>query len=343
MGTARSVYLGVMLSASSASLVGGHPAIAAEGSALAAKGQSGLLTLSVLVEGDVNERLGKRDEMVHWSTRRSFVATLDMVAEQAQVTSATFTREVASGDHANHPGAVFQQQPSSEMAELQKQLAACDKNDTACQMRIAMQMMGTEQMQAQIKASDALAQMPPRYQLWRALPRGGRAEVDAAYQEQWQTVFYTATRESANCTLQAPAISPTLTEADSGAQVDWGEHNRKALEANARSLAVEVDAQTGNNRLRLALASTVFGDLHCTSDIGNGPAETRDSRTVSFQPPIATDNQYWIDGARAQGSTVASGSREFDVEVPLQNLGVGFAVDVKVPLHITLRWELKRT
>jgi hypothetical protein len=103
-----------------------------------------------------------------------------------------------------------------------------------------------------------------------------------------------------------------------------------------------MDGQTGAHRLRLLLSSPVFGDRHCTANIGNRPAETHDSQTVTFQPPIETANGSWIEGAVVSGASIASGAREFDVEQELSNLGVGFAVNVKVPLHITLRWELNK-
>ena len=41
-------------------------------------------------------------------------------------------------------------------------------------------------------------------------------------------------------------------------------------------------------------------------------------------------------------SVIASGSATVDSSQALNNLGVGFAVDVQAPLKIAVRWELKK-
>ncbi len=56
----------------------------------------------------------------------------------------------------------------------------------------------------------------------------------------------------------------------------------------------------------------------------------------------AAGNGCWIDGAALSGASIPSGAREPDIEQDLSNLGVGFAVNFKAPLHVTLRWELQK-
>jgi hypothetical protein len=305
-------------------------AVAQSDGGLVAKGTTGQLKVSVLVEGTAEKSLGGKGEMVKWTTRRSFEAVVPVVAGEQQAISA-----------AAQPGlaASMAQKPSGEMAELQKQMQACPKNDTTCQMQLAMKMMNTSQMQEQLKTAEELEKAPRSYQVWAADPKGPAATVEASYNEQWHTVFYTAARETTDCTLKAPAISPALAGLDSGNKIDWVEMNRKALQFDAKSLAVEVDARTGASRLRLVLPGNVYGELRCVQDIGGSRNETSDSNPVTFQPPIELDSAGWLGGGTSAGA-IATGMLEFDVQQPLANLRAGFAVDVQAPLHVTLHWQL---
>lgn len=311
---------------------------AADQTRLYPKGQRALLDFSLQIEGVADQRLGQRDEGVKWSTLRSIEASLELTADAPNALSATINQDLAAGREPDHPAATLQQAPPPEVRDLQKQLDACGKDDIGCQMRLAMKLMGTQHVQAQLRAGDELAAMSPRYQVWRA-SSGGLREIRADYQEHWETVFYTAARETADCRLKAPAVSPALPETAGAGKVDWTAMNRQALDGNARSLLVEVDGQTGGNRLHLRLPGQVFADQHCTSDIGNGPTETRTSRQVSFQPPLQLESD-WIDGDPAAGDVIAAGTRAYDLTTELGNLNVGFNAAAKVPLRVKLRWQL---
>jgi hypothetical protein len=171
------------------------PALLAAGQAcadiLVDAGERALLTVSIAVDGGVEELQGHRDEVVKWSTRRAFNATVEMVADKAETMS-------VSGSHGGAGQAL--------LADIQKQSEACGQ-DQACQMRVAMQMMNNPAMQETIDA-------PPRYQAWRPVEEGARLDVSGSHEETLHTVFYTAARETTDCTLTAPKISPELTKDD---------------------------------------------------------------------------------------------------------------------------------
>jgi hypothetical protein len=49
-----------------------------------------------------------------------------------------------------------------------------------------------------------------------------------------------------------------------------------------------------------------------------------------------------VKGAATGSEIIASGSATVSSSQALNNLGVGFAVDVQAPLKIKVRWELKK-
>jgi hypothetical protein len=282
---------------------------------VAPTGQLGVLTVRFEVSGDVDKRVGKRGEGIHWSTRRSFESTIKVQAEKPEKDLLGIVRDT----------------PDVPTQDLQKQMEACKEDDMPCQMALAMQMANSPQMQAMIKAGEDAKKAPARYQLWTAVP-GVQPEVKMHYEEQWETIFYTAAKEVTTCTLIAPALSPELKKNASG--IDWEKQNQEQLHAGAQVLAVEKDIQQGGNRLRLFPIS-VFGDLQCSENIGGQIEKSRDSSNISFFP----------DGWQAPGAMIAgNGEYETVFEHGLGQTGWVMAGggEVKVPMRIKLSWSLRR-
>lgn len=286
-------------------------------------GQRAILTVSITVDGGVEKPQGSRDEVVKWSTRRVFDATVEMAADEPETMSFSDTLGGQGG-------------PSQALlADIQKQAEACGQ-DQACQMQVAMQLMNSPAMQ---EAQDA----PLRYQVWRPVEEGARLEFSGSHEETLHTVFYTAARETTDCTLTAPKVSPELTKMDAALQQDWTKVNQETLADSARSFIVEIDSAGKVGVLNIGSPMGMgFGDIKCVQNIGSGPETSHHSTNTTLLPVGELGLPLQVKGAASDNAVIASGSATVESSQQLTNLGVGFAVDVKAPLTIAVRWELKK-
>jgi len=288
---------------------------------LVAAGDRALLTVSVKVEGSVEKPQGDRDSVVKWSTRRSVEATVELEAGKPDKYSIGEGQSGLAG---------AQQDAAMEMA---KQAEACGE-DQACLMRLAMQAMDSPSMKA---AQDALL----RYQIWSAAPEGNRLEVSGRHEETLHTVFYSGARETTDCKLTAPQVSPELTKSDPGAQARIEQENREIQEQHARGFSVEVDGVGKASLLAMGLLAVGSGDIDCTQNIGSGPERSHHKDNPILLPRGDLPIPLLVKGSAPGGSIIASGSTTLDARQELNNLGVGFATNVTAPLKVTVRWELK--
>lgn len=301
----------------------GVAASQADADLLVDAGQRALLTVSVTVDGAVEKPQGSRGEVVKWSTQRSFAATVEMVAGQPEKTSLADTLGGQGGPQ------------QALLADIQKQAEACGQ-DQACQMQVAMQLMNSPAMQ---EAKDA----PPRYQAWRPVEEGARLEFSATHVETLHTVFYTAARETTDCTLTAPKVSPELTKIDAASEAQWSKLTQETLADSARSFSVEVDSESKAGVLSIGSPLGMgFGDIKCVQNIGSGPETSHHSTNTTLLPLDGQSLPLQVKGAAAGNGLIASGSATVESSQQLNNLGVGFAVDVQAPLKIAVRWELKK-
>lgn len=294
----------------------------AQADVLVEAGQGALLTVSISIEGSMESTQGNRGEGVRWSTQRSFKANTRMKAEKPENMS-----------HSTMTGKTAMPEVYTDMA---KQVEACG-DDQACVMQIAMQMMNSGEMD---KVADA-ANAAPRYQLWK--PAGDEAMVDAkaSYKDEWHTVFYTAAKETTDCTVIAPMVSPSITRSDPSQQATWDKINRETLQSSAQGFVIETDAESGTSQLYVQMINAGSGDKKCTLDIG-GNAETEHGTANGALLPVGELKVPLILNGSAPGSEViSSGSQLVETSMPLMNLGAGFAVDLSVPLKIKVEWELK--
>lgn len=296
---------------------------AARAELLADAGQRALLTVTIAVDGSVEKRQGSRDEVVKWSTQRTFEATVEMAAGKPDKSS---LRDVLGGNGG----------PQQALLEdIQKQSEACGQ-DQACQMQVAMKLMNSPAMQESMNA-------PVRYQVWRPVEEGDRLEYSGKHVETLHTVFYTAARETTDCTMTAPKISPELTKIEAASVEKWTKISEETLADSARSFVVEIDS--ADNAGVLSIASPLgmgFGDIECVQNIGSGPETTHHSTNPTLLPLQGDSLPLLVEGTAAGNSVIASGSATVDSSQALNNLGVGFAVDVQAPLKIAVRWELKK-
>jgi len=288
-------------------------------------GQHAILTVSVNVDGKVEKPQGHRDEVVKWSTKRSFDVKVEMVAEKAETMSVS--------ESFNGPS----ESTRAALEDLQKKAKACGE-DKICQMQVAMQYMNSSAAKGAVDA-------PRRYQSWRKAEKSGaHVEATANYTETLHTVFYTGARETTDCTMTAPKVSPELLKIDPNSGDKWAALNREALEGSAQSFVVEIDSVDKIGVLNiLSPLSVGSGNIECVQNIGSGPETSQHSKGAimlsgeGMKLPLKTS-------APASGSDIiAGGSSTFKANEKLTNLGVGFAVDVVAPLDITVRWELKKS
>jgi hypothetical protein len=290
---------------------------------LADAGQRALLTVSITVDGSVEKFQGYRDEVVKWSTRRVFDATVEMAADEPETMSFSDTLGGQGGPQ------------QALLADIQKQAEACGQ-DQACQMQVAMQLMNSPAMQETLDA-------PLRYQAWRPVEEGARLEFSGSHEEILHTVFYTAARETTDCTLTAPKISPELTKVDATSGDKWAKVNQETLAGSARSFIVEIDSAGKAGVLNIGSPLGMgFGDIKCIQNIGSGPETSHHSTNATLLPTGELSLPLQVKGAASGNGVIASGSASVEGSQQLTNLGVGFAVDVKAPLTIAVRWELKK-
>ena len=192
-------------------------------------------------------------------------------------------------------------------------------------------------------ALQGVADAPPRYQTWRAVTKGGGLEASGSHTESLHTVFYTAARETTDCTLTAPKVSPELIAMDPNSAEKLAVANRETLENSARSFTVEVDGADKIGTLDFHSPLSVgSGNSECVQNIGSGPETSQHSKTETVLPTDEMKLPFRVLGAATGGDVIASGSASFKTIHKLDNLGVGFAVDVTAPLDVTVRWELKK-
>lgn len=296
----------------------------ASADALVDAGQHALLSVNITVEGSVEKSTGHRDEVVKWSTQRSFDATVEMVAEEVD------TRSVEDSVSGNGGG------QQAMLADLQKKLEACGQ-DQACQMQVAMQMMNTPAMQETINA-------PPRYQAWQPAEDNTRLKASGSHEEKVHTVYYTGAREVTDCTLTAPRISPALTSYDATAGDTLGKQNREILENSARAFIVEVDGAEKTGVLIAGGAVGMgYGDIECVQNLGSGARTTHHSTNETLLPTVQGSPSLQVPGSAAGDDVIASGSGIFELSQEIMAMGEAFpGDDVVAPLKVVIRWELKK-
>jgi hypothetical protein len=275
-----------------------------------------VLVYSINIEGDFEHRSGHRDEYYKWSTRRKLEASLELLADKPQKQSRLFPE-----------GAAAPQTPDQGYQDMAKQMEACPKNDTACQMQLAMKMMGSDYMQQQIKASEDMQQVPERYQSWH--PHAGtRVDAKVAYDDHREEVYYTAGREYHDCHL---AVQDPLS--------DLG---RKFLDGMARNISIEVDVQTGRQRMLIPYTGDVPGQSTCLEGMGSNKAnmeKRQQDEFVHFFPKMDVAAGLEGDASGADPAVISSG--EQTVEGVVGNI-TGFTSQREAPVRITVRWKLTR-
>ena len=287
-------------------------------------GQHALLSVSITVAGSVEKRTGHRDEVVKWSTQRTFEATAEMVAERPDTGS-------VAGSVGGKGGA-----QEAMLGDLQKKLEACGQ-DQACQMQVAMQMMNTPAAQQTVNA-------PPRFQAWQPVKDSARHKASGSHEETIHTVYYTGTREVTDCTLTAPKISPELAKGGA-AHVDLAtQQNRETLEGGARAFIVEVNGADNTGVLIAAGAVGMgYGDIKCIQQMGSTPRTTHHSTNETLLPSVQGGSSLQVSGTAAAGNVIASGSGSFELDQEILAMGEAFPMaDLVAPLKVVIRWELKK-
>lgn len=279
-----------------------------------AVGKRALLTLSVQIEGS-GQRASRSDGTdVKWSTRRVLDAKIELVATKPQVIS-----QVQVGDGKSY-------EPSADLAALQKEAEKCKPDDTACQMAVAMKMMESQGGQKMMADAEAEQAKPPRYQTWKPVPKGGRLEVTGDYQEQWDGVFLTASREVRNCKVSFSSAASTPKD-------------RETLQLDLDGNHVEIDTQTGKSALMLVIGSYVVRELKCHINDGGRVFDEKDNKNLVFSPPIDTQSTGgWVAGGALAGTAISRGELNF-VSKPDARAITGM-MSVNAPLKVKLRWEL---
>lgn len=280
---------------------------AANAAAPAAVGKRALLTLNIQIDG-AGQRASRSEGVdVKWSTRRVLDARIEMVATKAQGTSAVqATSESAGG---------------SDMAALQKEAAKCKSEDTACQMAIAMKMMESADAKNMMAGGPAAL----RYQTWEPAPKGGRVEVKGDYQEQWDGVFLTASREVRSCKAVYSSTTPAAKD-------------RATLLTGLDGNHVEVDTETGKSSLMLVIGSYVAGESKCHINDGGKIFDERENTSLTFGPPVDTKTGGWVAGGVAAGTAISRGELNY-VTKPTAQSEAGL-MSVTAPLKVKVRWEL---
>jgi hypothetical protein len=283
------------------------------------KGQRALLEYSIAIEGEFEHRSGHRDEFYKWSTRRLLEAKVEMQATEPRKQSRLFPKDEQT--------AAAMKGPDQDYRDLAKQMEACPKGDTDCQMQLAMKMMNSNYMQQQNKASQAMEKTPERYQTWQPV-QGGKLEAKVKYEDHREEVYYTAGREYHDCRLVA--------------QDPLSDVGRKVLDGMAQAFLVEVDAQTRQQRALIPFTGDLPGQSTCLEGMGSNKANRKKSQQdeyLHFFPKM--DVAAGLDG-KAPGSdpaVISSGEQTIEGVVP--NLS-GFTSQREVPVRVTVRWKLTR-
>ena len=123
----------------------------------------------------------------------------------------------------------------------------------------------------------------------------------------------------------------------------WTKISEETLADSARSFIVEIDSADKAGVLSIASPLAMgYGDIECVQNIGSGPETTHHSTNPTLLPLQGDSLPLLVKGAATGSAIIASGSATVNSSQALNNLGVGFAVDVQAPLKIKVRWELKK-
>jgi hypothetical protein len=123
----------------------------------------------------------------------------------------------------------------------------------------------------------------------------------------------------------------------------WTKIGQETLTNSARSFIVEIDSADSTGELRIASPLGMgYGDIKCVQNIGSGPETTHHSTNPTLLPLQGDSLPLLVKGAATGSAIIASGSATVNSSQALNNLGVGFALDVQAPLKIKVRWELKK-
>jgi hypothetical protein len=287
----------------------------------AAAGKRALLTLNIQIDG-AGERVSRSDGVsVKWTTHRVLNAKVELVAEKAQGT--------ASADVKAQVAAAAENQPSADMVALQKEIEKC-KDNTACQMAVAMKMAQTDDAKKMMAQDEAAQAAPPRYQTWQALPKTGRVEATGEYQEQWDGVFLTASREVRTCKSAYSSAAPNAATTVK---------DRETLQTGLTGVRVEVDTRTGTSSLLMVAASFVAGELKCHINDGGRVSDERENRNLSLVPNLNLDSTgYWLAGGSAVGPAISRGDVNFTTKSEARSI-TGM-MSVSAPLGVKIHWEL---
>jgi hypothetical protein len=304
-----------------------NPAVA-DSVQLYPKGQRASLAYTMTIEGDVDHRPGRRDEFYIWSTRRTLTATLEMEAQEAQKQNATFLRDVKTARASDNPLAkTMRQGPDDEMLALQKQMKACPQNDTACQMQLAMKMMGTGYMQQQTEASAAQQKLPARYQLWQ-VAKTGKASAKAVIDDHWEQVYYEAGREHGKCHLAL--------------QQPFSENDRQRLDATAGGFMIEVDGKSDKQRIFIPAHGDLPSQMDCLGIAGsdsNTPEKHSERGYRRFFPKMDVANGLTVSATGRDKNVISSGEltiKDATLDLP------GNAPQRETPVRITVKWKLTK-
>lgn len=255
------------------------PASAPAASSAYPKGTRARLAYTVTIDGNASYD-GEVGDFERWSTRRTMTASMILEADAPSPVAMIDPTAVA----------VAPVPSSADMRALQEEAKACG-GDVACQMRVAQKMMARPEMEAAIEESEALEQMPLRYQIWR-LPHGEKAQAHATLETHTDGLFITAGKERTTCSQTA-------------------EYDSAALPVGA---TVEVDTQTGIGSIAgaLIMASGVMADMHCDLDMSGRKSKETRSEYGPFFPTIDGVHRPFPGEPVPPGATIAQG--RIDVE-----------------------------
>jgi len=288
---------------------------AAMAAAPAPVGKRALLTLNIQVDGAGQRSVRSDGTDVKWSTQRTFEAKIELVADKPQGMSIAG----ATG-----------QAPSAGLQALQKEAENCRENDMECQMALVAKMMESDDVAKLMQQAQGTQAASGRYQSWKVPEKGGRIDVKGSYQEQWDGVFLTASREVRNCKHSgSAATNPSLAAKD-----------REALETGLKGLTIETDTQTGKGWLMPVVGSYINGERVCQINNGGRASTEREAKALVLVQPkdLKSSAGGWLEGASATGTTIARGEMTF--ATPSEARALTGVMSVTAPLNVKVRWEL---
>jgi hypothetical protein len=170
----------------------------------------------------------------------------------------------------------------------------------------------------------------PRYQAWKVAPKGGRLEVAADYQEQWDGVFLTGARETRNCkaAFKGSTTSATTTPKD-----------RETLKTGLDGTNLEIDTETGKSSLMQTFGSYVAGQQTCHINDAGRVFDEKENAPLTFFPPLDMKaNGGWLSGGAATAPAIARGDANYQTKSDAQ--AMAGLMSVTTPLKVKIRWEM---